>query len=79
VAGSLSPAVGSLSPAAGSLSAREMEIATWVGRGATNREIAAGLYISPKTVAAHVEHIRAKLGFSRRTQIAAWIVTHGEP
>ena len=63
----------------GFLSAREMEVATWVGRGATNREIAAALYISPKTVAAHVEHIRTKLGFSRRTQIATWIAGHGEP
>ena len=34
------------------------------------------LTISPKTVAAHVEHILTKLGFSRRAQIATWTATH---
>ncbi len=78
--GAFVSAPGASVPAPGGfLSAREMEVATWVGRGATNREIAAALYISPKTVAAHVEHIRTKLGFSRRTQIATWIAGHGEP
>ena len=48
-----------------------------VATGATNREIAAALTIAPKTVAAHVEHILAKLGVSRRAQIAAWVATHG--
>ncbi|TDO41316.1 regulatory LuxR family protein [Paractinoplanes brasiliensis] len=55
------------------LSARELEVARLVARGLTNREIAAALTIAPKTAAAHVEHIRTKLGFSRRTQVAAWI------
>jgi DNA-binding CsgD family transcriptional regulator len=40
----------------------------------TNREIAAALTIALKTAAAHVEHIRTKLDFSRRSQIAAWVV-----
>jgi DNA-binding CsgD family transcriptional regulator/tetratricopeptide (TPR) repeat protein len=65
---------GSLS---GSLSAREMEVARLVAAGMTNREIAAALTIALKTAAAHVEHIRTKLGFSRRSQIAAWVVAQG--
>jgi ATP/maltotriose-dependent transcriptional regulator MalT len=56
------------------LSAREMEVARLVATGMTNREIAAALTIALKTAAAHVEHIRTKLGFSRRAQIAAWVV-----
>jgi DNA-binding CsgD family transcriptional regulator/tetratricopeptide (TPR) repeat protein len=58
-----------------SLSAREVEVARLVATGATNREIAAMLSIAPKTVAAHVEHILAKLGVSRRAQIATWAAT----
>ncbi|XVU23530.1 ATP-binding protein [Actinoplanes sp. CA-054009] len=55
------------------LSAREMEVARLVAQGRTNREIAAALTIAPKTAAAHVEHIRTKLGVSRRAQIATWL------
>jgi DNA-binding CsgD family transcriptional regulator len=54
------------------LTAREVEVARLVATGATNRQIAATLSISPKTVAAHVEHILTKLGAARRTEIAAW-------
>jgi hypothetical protein len=35
--------------------------------------IAASLVISQRTVESHVEHILAKLGFTSRTQIAAWV------
>jgi DNA-binding CsgD family transcriptional regulator/tetratricopeptide (TPR) repeat protein len=58
------------------LTAREMEIAGLIGQGKTNREIAAALSISPKTVSAHVEHILTKLGAARRAQIATWAATH---
>lgn len=54
------------------LTARETEVARLVATGATNRQIAAALSIAPKTVAAHIEHILAKLGAARRTEIAAW-------
>jgi DNA-binding CsgD family transcriptional regulator len=55
------------------LTAREVEVARLVASGATNRQIAATLFIAPKTVAAHIEHIIAKLGAARRTEIATWI------
>jgi DNA-binding CsgD family transcriptional regulator len=54
------------------LTAREYEVAMLVANGLTNREIAADLVLAPKTVSAHVEHILAKLGAARRTEIAAW-------
>ncbi|HXG27049.1 MAG TPA: AAA family ATPase [Candidatus Binatia bacterium] len=54
------------------LSSREFEVARLVAQGLTNGEIAEQLFVSPKTVSAHVEHILAKLGVSRRAEIAAW-------
>jgi DNA-binding CsgD family transcriptional regulator len=55
------------------LSTREFEVARLIARGHTNREIAEALSISPRTVSAHVEHILARLGAARRTEIAAWV------
>ena len=57
----------------GVLSRREAEIAELVGRGLTNRQIAAGAHISERTVETHVGHVLAKLGFTRRSEIAAWV------
>jgi len=57
---------------AGPLTRREDEIAGLVGRGLTNRQIAAALHISERTAENHVQHILAKLGLRTRTQIAAW-------
>jgi non-specific serine/threonine protein kinase len=55
------------------LTKREREVAAMVGQGMSNKEIAARLVIAQRTVEGHVEHILSKLGFSSRTQIAAWI------
>lgn len=55
------------------LTRREREVAAMVAQGMSNREIAARLVIAQRTVEGHVEHILSKLGFSSRTQIAAWI------
>ncbi|MCC6618531.1 MAG: AAA family ATPase [Chloroflexi bacterium] len=62
------------------LTVREFEVARLVANGLTNGEIAAQLTLSPKTVSAHVEHILAKLGVARRTEIATWAtaVRHAE-
>jgi DNA-binding CsgD family transcriptional regulator len=43
-----------------------------VAEGRTNSEIADTLGIAPKTASSHIEHILAKLGASRRTEIATW-------
>ncbi|GAA3243964.1 AAA family ATPase [Pseudonocardia petroleophila] len=60
----------------GVLSPRETEIARLVGQGLTNRQIAAAAHISERTVETHVQHVLAKLGFSGRSQIAAWVARH---
>jgi predicted ATPase/DNA-binding CsgD family transcriptional regulator len=55
------------------LTAREQEIAMLVARGLSNRDIAARLVISKRTVDAHVNHIFAKLGVSSRVQLTIWL------
>lgn len=59
------------------LTAREFEVARLIASGMTNGEIADELVIAPKTASAHVEHILAKLGATRRAEIAAWTMTVG--
>ncbi len=55
------------------LSRREREVAQLVARGLSNREIAARLYLSERTVDNHVRHILDKLGFDSRVQVASWL------
>jgi non-specific serine/threonine protein kinase len=59
------------------LSARELEVATLVAQGLTNREIASRLVIAERTAEGHVQSILNKLGFNTRSQIAAWAVERG--
>ena len=56
------------------LSAREREVALLISQGLSNGEVASRLGISARTAEAHAEHIRNKLGFRSRAQIAAWAV-----
>jgi non-specific serine/threonine protein kinase len=59
------------------LTSREREIAALVAEGLSNREIAARLGISKRTVDAHIEHIFGKLGVSSRVQLATWQKSSG--
>ncbi|MGW0183365.1 ATP-binding protein, partial [Nocardia sp. NPDC003345] len=56
------------------LTRRERQVADLVAQGLSNRQIATKLVISQRTAQGHVENILNKLGFTSRTQIAAWIV-----
>jgi DNA-binding CsgD family transcriptional regulator len=55
----------------GGLTERELEVLRLVAAGRTNREIAAELFISPKTASVHVSNILGKLGAASRTEAAA--------
>ncbi|MGH8240684.1 MAG: response regulator transcription factor, partial [Steroidobacteraceae bacterium] len=59
------------------LTKRERQVAGLVAQGLTNKAIAAELVISQRTAQGHVEHVLAKLGFTSRAQIAAWVVEPG--
>ena len=61
------------------LTVREFEVARKVAEGLTNAAIADVLFVSPKTISAHVEHILAKLGASRRAEIASWVSGIAQP
>jgi ATP/maltotriose-dependent transcriptional regulator MalT len=52
------------------LTPQELQLSMIVGRGATNKEAAAALFISPKTVEAHLHRIYVKLGIRSRTELA---------
>ncbi|WP_016823047.1 helix-turn-helix transcriptional regulator [Streptomyces viridosporus] len=56
----------------GGLSPRELQVLAELTAGRTNREIAERLYITPRTVGTHIEHILAKLDLPNRAAAAAW-------
>lgn len=55
------------------LTKRELEVAALIEEGLSNREIAQHLVIAKRTADGHVERILAKLGFTSRAQVAAWM------
>jgi pimeloyl-ACP methyl ester carboxylesterase/DNA-binding CsgD family transcriptional regulator len=54
-----------------SLTEAEMDVVRLLAEGLTNQQIAKRLYVSPRTVQTHVAHVFAKLGASRRSEVAA--------
>ena len=66
---------GPVSPLGG-LTAREQEVLRLLVAGRSNREIAAELFIAPKTASVHVSNILAKLHAATRTEAAA--IAHAE-
>jgi DNA-binding NarL/FixJ family response regulator len=59
------------------LTPREVEVLRLLARGLSNKEIAEGLVISPKTVANHAEHIYAKINASTRAAAGLYAMQHG--
>ncbi len=61
----------------GGLTEREADVLRLVAAGLSNREIAAKLFLSDKTIARHLANIYAKLDLSSRTAAAAYAFQHG--
>jgi DNA-binding NarL/FixJ family response regulator len=61
----------------GRLTAREVDVLRLLVAGKSNPEIAAALFISPRTAETHVTHILAKLGVTSRAEAAAQAVRVG--
>jgi DNA-binding CsgD family transcriptional regulator len=59
------------------LTAREIDVLRLLVTGLSNREIAAQLYLSPRTVEKHVEHLMTKTAAHGRAQLAAYAVAAG--
>jgi DNA-binding NarL/FixJ family response regulator len=68
---------GSVHPDLERLTAREREVLAGLGRGLSNRQLAAELYVSEKTVKTHVSNVLAKLRLGDRTQAALFAVRVG--
>jgi DNA-binding CsgD family transcriptional regulator len=68
--------LGTEAPSAGGLSAREVEVLRHLARGQTNRQIAAALGISERTIDRHVSNIYTKLDISSRAAATAFAYEH---
>jgi ATP/maltotriose-dependent transcriptional regulator MalT len=55
------------------LTSQELRVARAVSRGATNREVAAELFLSPKTIEYHLGRVYRKLGIRSRTELASLV------
>ena len=52
------------------LTPQELQIVRFVAEGYSNIEVAAQLYLSPRTIDYHLRHVFTKLGITSRTQLA---------
>jgi DNA-binding NarL/FixJ family response regulator len=59
------------------LTRRETQVLIQLAAGQSNKEIAAALMLSERTVEVHVAHILSKLGCDTRTQAAAYAINKG--
>ena len=60
-----------------SLTPAELDVVRLVCEGLANKDIAARLFISPRTVQAHLSHVFTKLGLSSRVQLVQEAARHG--
>ncbi|WP_101949693.1 LuxR family transcriptional regulator [Mycobacterium sp. 3519A] len=62
-----------------SLTPTELDVVRLVGEGLPNKDIAARLFVSPRTVQSHLRHVYNKVGLTSRVQLAQEAVRRTEP
>lgn len=67
------------SPVWPELTESELAVVRLVAEGATNREVAERMYISPHTVNSHLRHVFTKLGIRSRVELARMAAERGKP
>jgi DNA-binding NarL/FixJ family response regulator len=77
IAGKLLSRIGKPEPGPEALTARELEVLQLLARGLRNKEIAARLYVSERTVNFHLAHIYQKLNVSGRTEALSKAINQG--
>jgi DNA-binding CsgD family transcriptional regulator len=60
-----------------SLTRAELDVVKLVSEGLGNKDVAARLFVSPRTVQAHLTHVYTKLGLTSRVQLAQEATRHG--
>ncbi len=63
-------------PALHGLTPREVEVLRLIAAGQSNREIAAALSVSPRTIERHIEHLYRKIGAHSKAEATAYAFRH---
>ena len=61
-----------------SLTPAERDVVRLVGEGLANKDVAARLFVSPRTVESHLTHVYTKLGLTSRVQLAQEAARHSD-
>jgi DNA-binding NarL/FixJ family response regulator len=59
------------------LTPQELQVAQFVAQGYSNKEVAAQMFLSPRTIDPHLRSVFAKLEISSRTQLARLVLAVG--
>jgi DNA-binding NarL/FixJ family response regulator len=69
--------VGGKRPSSSTLTEREQDVLRLLAQGMTNKDIAQSLFLSVRTIEAHLRNIYGKLAVATRTEAVLWAVQHG--
>ena len=64
-------------PSPNTLTDREQDVLRLLAQGMTNKDIAQSLFLSVRTIEAHLRNIYGKLSVASRTEAVLWAVQHG--